>query len=116
MASSGDHAPLGKNPPCALYCGATRPPTSSAAPITINTTIVASLIIENQNSTFPYDPTLSRLIPNNTTEKIRIHTYDRTPGNHAPIYVAAATISVPIASARPTQYPARAMNPANSFK
>jgi len=53
MATSGDIQPLGRKPPRTAYCGATRPPSSKAAPTTMKATMVATLIMASQNSDRP---------------------------------------------------------------
>src|SRR3954452_15191164 len=116
MASSGDQSPFGKNPSWTVYWGAARPDPSRVAPIAMKARIVDSLIIESQNSKRPYEPTLRRLMTSSTAPKTTIHTYARTPGNQVYMYVAAAIISVPMASTRPSQYPARAMNPKKELR
>ena len=49
----GVSAPLGRNPPCAVYCGVTRPPNSNPAPTRMNPAMVTTLIIANQYSKRP---------------------------------------------------------------
>src|SRR5882762_9793355 len=59
-ASNGAIGPLGRKPPCAVYWGTMRPLSISAVPARMKATMVANLIIANQNSNRPKERTLRR--------------------------------------------------------
>src|SRR5580700_8417071 len=98
-ASRGATGPLGKNPPWTVYWGATRPLKRSAVPATMKATMVASLIMENQNSKRPKEPTLRRLTSTSRAEKRITQTLAGTDGNQWLMYVAEATSSAPMEKA-----------------
>src|ERR1700722_3073649 len=103
--------PLGRNPPCAVYCGATRPAKSNAAPARMKATIVANLIMANQNSKRPKGLTLLKFTGSSRAGKRMPQIPPGRCGGEELMNAAEGTSSAPMENAIDAQYPARQRNP-----